>query len=116
MPEGSSRGVEGPLLPLPCEDKVMRIPDKPRHQIFLEPEGMDTAEVVVPTVYPPRFPCQVQQAMVRSIPGLEQARIIRPGYAIEYDFIDPLELHPSLECKRIQGLFLAGQINGTYRL
>jgi len=94
------------------EDKVMRFPDKPRHQIFLEPEGLDTVEIY-PNGIPTSLPLQTQINMVHSIPGLERARIIRPGYAIEYDYVDPLELTPSLETKRVGGLFLAGQINGT---
>jgi len=94
------------------EDKVMRFPDKGRHQIFLEPEGLDTVEIY-PNGIPTSLPLQTQIRMVRSIAGLENARIIRPGYAIEYDFIDPLELTPDLQTKRVAGLFLAGQINGT---
>ena len=94
------------------EDKVMRFPGKDRHQIFLEPEGIDTVEVY-PNGVPTSLPLDTQLAMVRSIKGLEQAQIIRPGYAIEYDYVDPLELHPSLQTKRVGGLFLAGQINGT---
>ena len=94
------------------EDKVMRFPDKHRHQIFLEPEGLDTVEVY-PNGIPTSLPLQVQVDMVHSIAGLEKARIIRPGYAIEYDYIDPRSLRPSLETKKIHGLFLAGQINGT---
>uniref|UniRef100_UPI004056CE47 tRNA uridine-5-carboxymethylaminomethyl(34) synthesis enzyme MnmG n=1 Tax=Candidatus Electronema sp. TaxID=2698783 RepID=UPI004056CE47 len=94
------------------EDKVMRFPEKGRHQIFLEPEGVETAEVY-PNGIPTSLPIEAQIALVHSIPGLEQARIIRPGYAIEYDYVDPLELKPSLETKRISGLFHAGQINGT---
>lgn len=94
------------------EDKVMRFPDKGRHQIFLEPEGLDTVEVY-PNGIPTSLPLQTQIDMVHSIPGMENARIIRPGYAIEYDFVDPLELTPSLETKRVKGLFFAGQINGT---
>ncbi len=94
------------------EDKVMRFPDKLRHQVFLEPEGLDTVEVY-PNGIPTSLPLKVQVDMVHSIAGLENARIIRPGYAIEYDYIDPLELKPSLETKKIQGLFHAGQINGT---
>ncbi|CAK8722460.1 MAG: tRNA uridine 5-carboxymethylaminomethyl modification enzyme [Candidatus Electronema aureum] len=94
------------------EDKVMRFPEKGRHQIFLEPEGVETAEVY-PNGIPTSLPIEAQIALVHSIPGLENARIIRPGYAIEYDYVDPLELKPSLETKRISGLFHAGQINGT---
>ncbi|MCI5147536.1 MAG: tRNA uridine-5-carboxymethylaminomethyl(34) synthesis enzyme MnmG, partial [Candidatus Electrothrix sp. AR3] len=94
------------------EDKVMRFPDKIRHQIFLEPEGLDTVEVY-PNGIPTSLPLQAQVDLVHSIAGLEKAQIIRPGYAIEYDYIDPLELKPSLETKRISGLFHAGQINGT---
>ena len=94
------------------EDKVMRFPEKLRHQIFLEPEGVETTEVY-PNGLPTSLPLATQVAMIRSIKGLEKAVIIRPGYAIEYDYVDPLELRPSLETKRIQGLFLAGQINGT---
>ncbi len=94
------------------EDKVVRFSDRERHQIFLEPEGLDD-----PTVYPngisTSLPREVQAEMVASIPGLEHARIVRPGYAIEYDHIDPRELDPTLELRAIRGLFLAGQINGT---
>ena len=94
------------------EDKVMRFPDKGRHQIFLEPEGLDTVEVY-PNGIPTSLPLQTQIDMVHSIVGLEQAKIIRPGYAIEYDYIDPRGMYPSLETKKVKGLFLAGQINGT---
>ncbi|RUM35889.1 MAG: tRNA uridine-5-carboxymethylaminomethyl(34) synthesis enzyme MnmG, partial [Desulfobulbus sp.] len=94
------------------EDKVMRFPEKNRHQIFLEPEGLDTVEVY-PNGIPTSLPLQAQMDMVHSIEGLEEAKIIRPGYAIEYDYIDPRSLRPSLETKKIKGLFLAGQINGT---
>jgi tRNA uridine 5-carboxymethylaminomethyl modification enzyme len=94
------------------EDKVMRFPEKNRHQIFLEPEGLDTVEIY-PNGLPTSLPLATQVDMLHSIKGLENVEIIRPGYAIEYDFVDPLELHPSLATKRLDGLFLAGQINGT---
>jgi len=94
------------------EDKVVRFAEKERHQIFLEPEGLDTVEVY-PNGIPTSLPIDVQLKMVRSISGLEGAEILRPGYAIEYDFVNPLQLRPTLETKRIEGLFHAGQINGT---
>ncbi len=90
----------------------MRFPDKPRHQIFLEPEGLDTVEVY-PNGLSTSLPLDVQVAMLHSVPGLENVRVIRPGYAIEYDYVDPLEIYPTLESKKIAGLYLAGQINGT---
>ncbi len=102
----------GPRYCPSIEDKIVRFGDRDGHQIFLEPEGLDDT-----TVYPngisTSLPEEVQTAIVASIPGLERARIIRPGYAIEYDHVDPRELEPSLQTKRLPGLFLAGQINGT---
>ncbi len=103
---------KGPRYCPSVEDKVMRFRDKERHQIFLEPEGRDTVEVY-PNGLSTSLPLDVQLAMVRSIGGLEQAEIMRPGYAIEYDFSDPTQLTASLETKLVSGLFFAGQINGT---
>jgi tRNA uridine 5-carboxymethylaminomethyl modification enzyme len=94
------------------EDKVVRFPDKERHQIFLEPEGLDTLEIY-PNGISTSLPLDIQIRMVQSIPGLERAQIVKPGYAIEYDFVDPTHLAPTLEVKDIKGLYLAGQINGT---
>ena len=108
---GVIQGVGARYCPS-IEDKIMRFPDKERHQVFLEPEGLETVEFY-PNGLPTSLPLDVQVAMLRSVPGLERVRVMRPGYAIEYDYVDPLELHPSLECKRLPGLFLAGQINGT---
>jgi len=94
------------------EDKVVKFSDRPRHQIFLEPEGLDD-DVVYPNGISTSLPVTAQEALVQSIKGLEKATILQPGYAIEYDHIDPRELLPSLETRRLPGLFLAGQINGT---
>jgi tRNA uridine 5-carboxymethylaminomethyl modification enzyme len=108
---GQIEGI-GPRYCPSIEDKVVKFPDKSRHQIFLEPEGVDTNEVYVNGMST-SMPIDVQAAMVASIPGLERAEMIRPGYAIEYDAVDATELLPTLETKRLRGLFLAGQINGT---
>jgi tRNA uridine 5-carboxymethylaminomethyl modification enzyme len=108
---GQIEGI-GPRYCPSIEDKIVKFPDKTRHQIFLEPEGLDTHEVYVNGMST-SMPVDVQTAVVASIPGLENAEMIRPGYAIEYDAIDPRELEHTLEVKSIRGLFLAGQINGT---
>jgi tRNA uridine 5-carboxymethylaminomethyl modification enzyme len=102
----------GPRYCPSIEDKIVRFSDKGRHQIFLEPEGLDTTEIY-PNGLSTSLPLDVQIAMVHSIEGLEQAEIMRPGYAIEYDYVDPTQLYPSLETKVIKALYHAGQINGT---
>lgn len=108
---GVIQGV-GPRYCPSIEDKIVRFPDKNRHQIFLEPEGYATQEIY-PNGLSTSLPYDIQLKMVRSIPGLEKAEIMRPGYAIEYDFAPPTQLKPSLETKAVKGLFFAGQINGT---
>jgi tRNA uridine 5-carboxymethylaminomethyl modification enzyme len=102
----------GPRYCPSIEDKIHRFPDKERHQIFLEPEGLDTVEVY-PNGLSTSLPLDVQIGLVRSIKGLEHAEIMRPGYAIEYDYFEPTQLHPTLETKLVKGLYHAGQINGT---
>jgi tRNA uridine 5-carboxymethylaminomethyl modification enzyme len=108
---GQIKGI-GPRYCPSIEDKIVKFPYKPQHQLFLEPEGMDTYEIYVNGMST-SMPIDVQMAMVKSIPGLENAEMIRPGYAIEYDMVQPTELYPWLETKKIQNLYFAGQINGT---
>jgi tRNA uridine 5-carboxymethylaminomethyl modification enzyme len=102
----------GPRYCPSIEDKVVRFPERIRHQVFVEPEGLSTDEVYLNGVSS-SLPEEVQEAFLRTIPGLEKARIVRPGYAVEYDYLDPTQLFPSLMTKRIEGLFIAGQTNGT---
>ena len=111
MFSGDIDGV-GPRYCPSVEDKIVRFADKDKHQIFLEPEGLDSGEIY-PNGISTSLPLDVQIAMVRSIPGLERAEITRPGYAVEYDMVDPRQLHMTFETKLVEGLFLAGQINGT---
>jgi tRNA uridine 5-carboxymethylaminomethyl modification enzyme len=109
---GGAISGRGPRYCPSIEDKIVKFPDAVRHQIFLEPEGLDTSEIYVnglSTSLPP----DVQLSMLRTIPGLERAEMTRPGYAIEYDYFPPTQLRPTLEAREIEGLFLAGQVNGT---
>jgi tRNA uridine 5-carboxymethylaminomethyl modification enzyme len=108
---GQISGI-GPRYCPSLEDKVMRFPDRERHQIFLEPEGLDVDEIYV-NGFSMSLPGEVQASLVRALPGLESSVMLRPGYAVEYDFIQPTELQRTLETTRVPGLFLAGQINGT---
>jgi tRNA uridine 5-carboxymethylaminomethyl modification enzyme len=108
---GVIKGIGARYCPS-IEDKVVRFAEKERHQIFIEPEGIDTDEVY-PNGLATSLPLDIQYKMLTSIKGLEAVEIVKPGYAIEYDYVDPTELRPSLETKRIKGLFHAGQINGT---
>ena len=108
---GQIHGI-GPRYCPSFEDKVVKFPDKERHQLFLEPEGLNTNEIYVNGLST-SMPADVQMQLVHAIPGLENAEMIRPGYAIEYDFVQPTELCPTLETKRVEGLYHAGQINGT---
>jgi tRNA uridine 5-carboxymethylaminomethyl modification enzyme len=108
---GQIKGI-GPRYCPSIEDKVVKFVDKDRHQLFLEPEGHDTNEVYL-NGFSTSLPAGMQQDLLRMIPGLEDVRIIRPGYAIEYDYVDPRELGPDLQCRRVAGLFHAGQVNGT---
>ena len=108
---GQIQGI-GPRYCPSLEDKIIRFPDKERHQIFLEPEGVEAREIYV-NGFSMSLPRYVQEDLVHALPGLEEAVLLRPGYAVEYDFIQPTELTRRLETKRVTGLFLAGQINGT---
>ncbi|MBI4265498.1 MAG: tRNA uridine-5-carboxymethylaminomethyl(34) synthesis enzyme MnmG [Acidobacteria bacterium] len=108
---GRIQGI-GPRYCPSLEDKIMRFPDRERHQIYLEPEGLDVDEIYV-NGFSMSLPRDAQEQIVRALPGLEHASMMRPGYAVEYDFVQPTELRSSLETRRVDGLFFAGQINGT---
>jgi tRNA uridine 5-carboxymethylaminomethyl modification enzyme len=108
---GQIQGI-GPRYCPSLEDKIMRFPDRERHQLYLEPEGIDVDEIYV-NGFSMSLPRAVQEDLVHSLPGLEDAKMLRPGYAVEYDFVQSTELSLSLETHRVKGLFFAGQINGT---
>ena len=108
---GQIAGI-GPRYCPSLEDKVMRFPHRERHQLFLEPEGLDVEEIYI-NGFSMSLPAETQRELIQALPGLESAEMLRPGYAVEYDFVQPTELRSSLETHRISGLFFAGQINGT---
>ena len=108
---GQIQGI-GPRYCPSLEDKIMRFPDRERHQLYLEPEGVDVDEIYV-NGFSMSLPREVQEALIHALPGLENARVLRAGYAVEYDFVQPTELTSALETHRVKGLFFAGQINGT---
>jgi tRNA uridine 5-carboxymethylaminomethyl modification enzyme len=108
---GQIKGI-GPRYCPSLEDKIMRFPDRERHQVYLEPEGLDVDEIYV-NGFSMSLPRDVQEQLVHALPGLEDAVLLRPGYAVEYDFVQPTELRSTLETHRVHGLFFAGQINGT---
>jgi len=108
---GQIAGI-GPRYCPSLEDKVMRFPERERHQLYLEPEGLDVDEIYL-NGFSTSLPVETQRELVRSLPGLEAAEVLRPGYAVEYDFVQPTELRSSLESHKVEGLFFAGQVNGT---
>ena len=108
---GQIAGI-GPRYCPSLEDKVMRFPHRERHQLFLEPEGLDVEEIYI-NGFSMSLPVETQRQLIHALPGLESAEMLRPGYAVEYDFVQPTELRSSLETHRLPGLFFAGQINGT---